>query len=134
MVSNEFATLWESVIEHLRTIADDLKIDPTQIVPGIYSQMTITAPAIVVYLEPYDVLVNEASQPIEDRATCICFLLVESAGAEWQTASRGVDMARHALNSLYGDFDYIGVGNNPIKIDDVFETHAVITITFTLSL
>lgn len=133
-----FGDRWQSVIEAIRDIAPSLGIDPSQVVAGSYTTMTINAPAVVVYLEPEDMLTDEAGYTYDgDRATCICFVLVEHSTDEQHTVSHGVDIAREILTQLSnaGDaFEYIEGGARPIKIDDVYATHAVVTLTFTIPL
>lgn len=132
-----FGDCWKTIIEAIQEIAPSVGIDPAQVVAGSYTTMTINAPAVVIYLEPEDTISDEASRSFEDRATCICFVLVEALGDEQQTVSYGVDVARAILDGIYSagdDFDLVQTGPRPIKIDDVYATHAVITLTFTMPL
>lgn len=135
-----FGDRWTSIINAITSLADDIELDPSQVVPGSYTTMTIDAPAIVVYLEPYDITINEAGAGIHDRATCICFLLEKGVGTEQATISQGVDRARQLLILLQGvdtpEFPgyTMQLPDQPIKIDDVYETHAIVTMTFSIPL
>lgn len=133
----DFGDGWESVINAIKDFAPSVAIDPDQVVAGSYTTMTINAPAVVVYLEPSNLLSDEANALIDSRATCICFVLVESLDTEQATISYGVDLARAIMLHLQ-ELDYpfvqMDVGISPIKIDDVYATHAVITMTFTIPL
>ena len=134
MSGKSFGQQWDAVHTLLRANATHLRTPQDAVLKGSFIQMSIQAPAIIIYLEPSDAAFNESGIPFAYSATCSVYLVTPASNYsdEFKALTASVEHCKRCLDLVETEIEDAAFPTAPIQIDDVQSTHVVTLLTFTL--